>query len=255
MRFHAENIAFGYEDGPHFQDLSLELPENSLTCLIGPNGSGKSSFLKALLGLLPLERGRILLDGQEIASMTRKAIASRIAYVSQSGMAAPVSVYEAVLMGRIPYIRCFPGRQDHHAVLEALERLSIADWKDRLLSELSGGECQKVFLAKALAQDTPLIFLDEPTKALDIRWQYELYGLFRQLTTEGGRQLLVVEHDLVLASRFADSVYVLKDGRARAFGKPQDILTPGLLKDVYSIDAVVTGSGLLVSGTSTPEVA
>ena len=250
MRFYAENLSFGYDDGPQFADISLELAPQSLCCLIGPNGSGKSSLLRALLGLLPLKKGRVMLDGCDLATLSRKGIAQKIAYVPQAGSVAPITVYEAVLMGRTPHIRHFPRREDHFCVERVLERLSMTHWKDRLLSELSGGECQKVLIGKALAQETSLIFLDEPARCLDIRWQFELYELFRSLVKDEGKRLLVVEHDLDLAARYADSLYVLKKGRVVTSGPASDILEPALLREVYGIEAEASadGCGLRIKG-------
>lgn len=243
MRFFAEHLSFGYADGPQFSGLSLELQPQSLCCLIGPNGSGKSSLLRALLGLLPLREGRVVLDGCDLASLSRRGIAQKIAYVPQTGAAAPVSVYETLLMGRTPHMRHFPRKEDHRAVQSVLERLDILPWKDRLLCELSGGECQKVLIGKALVQETSLIFLDEPTRCLDIRWQLELYELFRTLVREEGKSLLVVEHDLNLAARYADSLYVLKKGRMVASGPAAEILEPDLLREVYGIEAAPAAEG------------
>lgn len=239
MSFIAHKISFGYIGGPSFKELSLQFQDEKLTCLIGPNGSGKSTLLKALLGFISLQAGEISYHNVNLKELSRRKIAQYIAYVPQQTSFAPITVYDTVMLGRTPYILFSPNKKDHQIVMETLQKLNLDKWKNRFIDELSGGERQKVLIAKALAQNTPMIFLDEPTNNLDIRYQIELYELLKYLTQKEGKNICVVEHDLNLAARYGDFMYVMQNGEFKACGIPENIITEELLSSVYKIDAAI----------------
>jgi len=252
MSFIAKNIHFGHSLGPEFTDLSLELEKGTLTSLLGPNGSGKSTLIRALSGIIPLKQGSLSFEGQSLNELSRNEFAKKIAYVPQINQNAPVQVFQAILMGRTPYMRFMPSKNDKKIVEMVMDKFSISDWKDRFISELSGGERQKVFLAKALAQTTPIIILDEPASSLDVRYQLELYDLLRELCAQEQKIILVAEHDLNLATRFSDTLYVMHQKKFIAKGKPCDAINTELLKEVYEIHAEIetVGSSIRIKSTS-----
>ncbi len=231
-----KDLCFGYAAKRQYKNFNVRFEQTKLHCILGPNGSGKSTFLKAMLGIVPIFSGDISINGQTMLHYSRKKTAQHIAYVPQTGKSVPISVYDTVLLGRMPYIRGFGGAKDKTLVDEILEKLSITSWKNRLLTELSGGERQKVFLAKALVQDTQILFFDEPTNNLDIRWQIELYDLFKTISEEEKKIVIIVEHDLSLAFRYADCVHILKDGAIITSGIPEKTMKKELLASVYGIE-------------------
>ncbi len=238
MTFTAREISFGHTGGPLFNCMSFCLAPGTLNTLLGPNGSGKSTLLRAINGILPVRSGTVEYAGQDIASLKRRDLARLFSYVPQHMPATSLTVYEAVMLGRTPHMRFAPSRRDVAAVTEALAALGIKDWQYRPLNELSGGERQKVFIAMALAQQTPVILLDEPAGSLDLRQQMEAYELLRCLCRQQGKLVLAAEHDLNLAARYSDNLLVLGKGRIAAQGAPEKILTPELLREVYAIDAM-----------------
>lgn len=244
MSLTVNKISFGHAEGPSYHDLSLCFSDGKLTCLIGPNGSGKSTLLRALLGFISLRSGNIFYHHVNLRQLSRKKLAQYIAYVPQLISFAPITIYDTVMLGRTPYISFSPSKNDHKIVAEVLEKLNLDKWKNRFIDELSGGERQKVLIAKALAQKTPVIFLDEPASSLDIRYQIELYELLKYLTEKEGKNICVVEHDLNFAVRYGDFMYVMKNGSIKACGTPKDIITKELLASVYEVDAEIEKSSL-----------
>lgn len=211
--------------------------DRGLTMLCGPNGSGKSTLLKLLAGELAPSGGNALLDGEASASMLPRRRAKKLAFVSQlRATEYDFSVYEAVMMGRYSHMPLLQreSAQDREAVEEALVKTGAAQFIKRSLRELSGGELQRVFLARALAQQSPYLLLDEPITGLDIRFQHEFLSLTAHLCTEGVCAVCVL-HDLALGAQYSDRMALMSGGCLYALGRPEEILTPQALNEVFDI--------------------
>ena len=230
------NLTAGYPGNPVLQNISLSLPAGKVTVLAGPNGCGKSTLLKAVAGILP-SAGEILLEGASLDPLSSRERARKLAFLPQSRSVPEITVRRLVLHGRFPYLR-YPRqyrRADYEAADAALDTLDIAHLSDRELRSLSGGQRQKVYIAMALAQDTPVVLLDEPTAFLDIAHQLQLMKLAKDLAARGKTVVLVL-HDLPLALEHADALAVMKEGTIRAAGTPEEVLQSGCLKDVFGVD-------------------
>ncbi len=234
----AEHITCGYGGAPVIEDISLSVGQGERLCVLGPNGCGKTTLLRALAGLLPYE-GTVTLCGTDGKSLSRRETARRVGLMSQL---APVyfayTVYETVSMGRYarrrgPLDR--DGEAGRQAVRESLERTGLWPLRDRLITELSGGQLQRVFLARTFAQDPAVILLDEPTNHLDLKYQAELTDSLRSWSEQGGRAVVGVFHDLSLALSFADRALLL-EGRHALFQGPPEALDRALLDRVYGLD-------------------
>ncbi len=222
--------------------ISLEAPVGRITAVVGPNGSGKSTLVRALLGRVPLERGTITIDGADVGSIPARERARRVAVVPQRESAAfPLSVRELVALGRHPHLSGFAGWRaaDEAAVRGAIEAAGIADLSDRSSDELSGGEWQRVRIARALAQEAPALVLDEPTTFLDIAHEMSVFELLSSLA-RGGIAVLLVSHQLNLVARFADQIILLHRGVVAAAGTPADVMRGDILERVYEWPVVVT---------------
>lgn len=223
------------------QQLSFDVRAGELFALIGPNGAGKSSALKALAQLLP-HQGKVLLQGEELAAMAPLQRARRLAYLAQGDAVAwPLSVRDFVALGRIPHQRRWGPRvltaADNAAIDAALAAMHLTGMQQRSLDQLSGGERARARLARALAVEAPLLLADEPVSALDPFHQLSVMELLRA-QCNAGRAVVVVLHDLTLASRFCDRVLLLNQGRAVACGTPRQVLTPAHLQNVYQVQAM-----------------
>jgi len=238
----ASALAAGYAGRAVLEGLELGLAAGSVTALIGPNGSGKSTLLKALARLLPARQGSVVLDGADIAALPSREVARRLAVLPQSpSTPAELTVRELVEQGRFPHagpLRMLR-RQDHEAIDRALRDTGVEALARRPLDELSGGERQRAWIALALAQQTPLLLLDEPTTFLDVGHQLEVLDLVRRLNRERGITVAMVLHDLNHAAHYADRLVALRDGRIVADGAPADVLTPRLLEDAFRVQATV----------------
>ncbi|MBK1646090.1 ABC transporter [Thiocapsa imhoffii] len=231
-------LSFGYRGAPVLSELALQAPAGVLTAVLGPNGVGKSTLLKLIAGLLPAPRDRVRLDGTDLSRLTRTRRAQRIAYLPQMTTPAQVSVFEAVLLGRLPHPS---GRTDTDLVLveEMLQRLGLACLSDRPVTQLSGGELQKVLIARALVQEPRLLLLDEPVNHLDLRNQIEVLETIQGVVQDQNLVGLVVLHDLNLALRFAERVLLLGPGGAIHTGAMAELRTDQV-EQAYGI-AVVRG--------------
>ena len=221
-------------------DVSLGAAPGEVVGIVGPNGAGKSTALRAAYRALPPDGGTVLLDGVDIATMPRRALARKLAALPQEMPAEfDLTTWEVVAMGRAPHQRGFGGdrRGDERIVLTSLELVGMAGLAQRRFDRLSGGERQRVLIARALAQEPEVLVLDEPTNHLDMRHQFDVLTLLGDL----GMTAVVALHDLNLAARFCDRLYVLSGGRMVATGRPSDVLTPAVLSEVYGI-AVEVGS-------------
>jgi iron complex transport system ATP-binding protein len=247
------NITAGYGGRDVVRDVSLRAAAGQMTGLIGPNGSGKTTLVRvASRGLRP-HAGTVRVAGRDPYAMPARRAARSVAVVPQEvAPAFAYTVLEIVLMGRTPYVSPWGGGKadDWAAVRLAMQATSIHHLADRPIEALSGGERQRVVLAQALAQDAPVLVLDEPTTHLDIRHVVEILGLVRSLARDEGRAVLSVFHDLNLASQYCDRIYALAGGRVEAEGSPGAVLTPVLIRRIFGIEADVSPSG----GTGRPAV-
>ncbi|MDD8026695.1 MAG: ABC transporter ATP-binding protein [Acidobacteriota bacterium] len=217
---------------------SLSIEPGRLTAVVGPNGAGKTTLLKCLAGLLPAHPGSIVLDGQDLAALSAAARARRLAFVPQEHASAfNYAVRDFILMGRAPYLGLFasPAAEDEARAAEALAFIGLPEYADRPFFEMSSGERRLILIARALAQDTPALLLDEPTTFLDPRHESEVMHLLVRLVAERGKTVLVTLHNLDMAARFADILVVLKSGSIAACGPPGQVLNEELLTRVYEI--------------------
>jgi iron complex transport system ATP-binding protein len=234
------DIHFSYRRTQVLSGVSFRLEQGSYVGLLGPNGSGKSTLTKILAGVHKPKRGTVNHDGIDLRRLPRKEQAKRIAYVPQSSIAPFVhTVREAVLLGRTPYFGFKPTEKDWAHVEAAIDRLWLRDLADRNINELSGGQAQRVLIARALAQDTPVLLLDEPTSALDLRYQVETLHLLHEVTKERKVTALIAIHDLNHAARFCDKVLLLSDGLLVADDTPADAFDPRILSRTYQLDVEV----------------
>ncbi|OKI24855.1 ABC transporter [Streptomyces sp. CB03911] len=255
-RLEARGLTLAYEARTVVEGLDLTVPEGQVTVIVGPNACGKSTLLRALGRLLRPARGAVLLDGAELARIPTKQIARRIGLLPQSPVAPEgISVADLVSRGRQPHQSWWQqwSAEDEEAVTEALLRTSTTELADRSVDELSGGQRQRAWIAMALAQGTDILLLDEPTTFLDIAHQVEVLDLVRRLNVEKGRTVVAVLHDLNQAARYADHLVAMRGGRIVAQGPPAEIVTAGLVREVFGLDSVVvpdpvTGTPLVVPG-------
>lgn len=250
----ADGITFGYAERVVGTDLSLVVPSGSFTVIVGPNACGKSTLLRALSRLLRPSAGTVVLDGEDIHSRSTKEVARRLGLLPQSAIAPEgISVIDLVGRGRFPYQSLLSqwSPADEEAVRNALERTNTEDLALRSVDELSGGQRQRVWMAMVLAQQTPLMLLDEPTTFLDIAHQIELMELLRRLNRDEGHTIVAVLHDLNHAARYASHLVAMRDGDIIARGDPSEILTADRVKEVFDltcrvIEDPVSGTPLIV---------
>jgi iron complex transport system ATP-binding protein len=235
-------VRYPHRETPALDGVSLSAPRGALTAVVGPNGSGKSTLVRALVGRVPLAAGGIAVDGRAVDHAGRRALATRVAVVVQREEPAfPLRVREYAALGRYPHLGLFraPSRADRAAVDEALARTGTAQLADRSVTELSGGEWQRVRLARAVAQGADAIVLDEPTTFLDVGGEMSVFELLSRLVREG-HAVLLVSHQLNLVARFADRIVLLHRGRVAASGTPADVMQGAVLERVYQWPLVVT---------------
>ena len=236
----ADKLHLGYRDRKIVHDLSVNIPPHRFTVIVGANACGKSTLLRGLARLLAPTEGTVLLDGKSIHQMPTGDVAQRMGLLPQTPV-APQSILVADLVGRgrYPHQGWFRRwtRDDDRIVGEALTLTGVGDLGGRALDELSGGQRQRVWIAMALAQETGLLLLDEPTTFLDIAHQVEVLDLLTDLTRHQGRTIVAVLHDLNLACRYADNLIAMKDGRIVAEGAPREIVTPDLVERVFGLTA------------------
>ncbi|MGV9882464.1 ABC transporter ATP-binding protein [Streptomyces sp. NPDC003006] len=255
-RLTARELTLAYEDRTVVDSLDLAIPDGKVTVIVGPNACGKSTTLRALGRLLKPRSGAVLLDGEALAKLPTKKIAQRIGLLPQTPVAPEaITVADLVARGRQPHQHWWQqwSDEDETAVTEAMDRTDVSALAERSVDELSGGQRQRVWIAMALAQDTDLLLLDEPTTYLDISHQVEVLDLVRQLNHDRGRTVVVVLHDLNQAARYADHLVAMKAGEVVAEGTPTKIVTEELVREVFGLQCVVvpdpvTGSPLVVPG-------
>ncbi len=218
--------------------VTIDVSNGEFAVLLGPNGSGKSTLLKAVYRVLSPRSGSILLDRKDSSRLSNRSFAQRVAVLSQfSKIAFEFTVFEIVLMGRTPHLNMLESEhnEDRQIAEEALRKVGMLEFKDRRFSTLSGGEQQRVLLARCITQQPQLLILDEPTNHLDIRYQLQVLKTVREL----GISCLCALHDLNLAAQFADSIYMMSNGRIIISGTPRDVLNPKTIKDVYGVNSEI----------------
>ncbi|MBQ9989647.1 MAG: ABC transporter ATP-binding protein [Lachnospiraceae bacterium] len=230
-------ISFAYPGcSPLLKEVSVSFPRGKITTILGPNGCGKSTLLKVACNLMPATEGEVLLEGKRIREMKPKKVARQVALLSQSHQPPEIEVADLVSYGRFPYRKYGQGitKEDKRHVEEAMERVNMADYRHRLVNKLSGGERQRAYIAMALAQDTELIFLDEPTTYLDIHIRFELMELVRELN-RSGKTIVMVLHDLNLALEYSHNLILMEAGKIVTTGSPEEIITSGEMDRVFQI--------------------
>jgi len=241
------DLAFQYQPGqPVLRGVSLDARMGKLLCLLGPNGSGKTTVLRCMLGLLRPTAGRVLLEGRDVAEYTARQLARVMAYVPQFPASAfAFTVRQIVMMGRYAHMGPLglPRAIDRGVVQQAMIMTETAELAERTLEALSGGEAQRVMIARALAQQPKVLLLDEPTSHLDIRHQLGIYRMLVRLAHEWPMAVICVSHDVNLAGRFADELVLLRDGEVVAAGRPREVIRPDVLRRTYSVEVRLVDSG------------
>ncbi len=240
MEIVIEEVSKEYGGKRVLDAISFSLGKSEIVALVGPNGSGKSTLIKTIAGVHSQSSGSISIDGTDIRKIDSVELAKCIGYVPQHFTYTLYStVFETVLLGRRQHIKWSVSDEELSRVQHSLEALEMEHMAGNYMDQLSGGERQKVFIARALAQDPKLFLFDEPTSALDIRYQIEVMETMREITWERGAGMIIAVHDLNLAYRYADTVIVLHGGKMAGYGKPQEILTPECINRVYGVDSFV----------------
>lgn len=231
-----KNLTCSYNGKQVLQDICLTIPDGKLTVLLGLNGSGKSTLLKTVLNLNEKAAGKVYIDCEDTDNLSSKQLAQKIAYMSQSRSTPNIQASRMVLHGRFPWLS-YPRRyseKDYEIVDNALRYVGAEDLRNEKLTELSGGQVQKIYIAMALAQDTPVLFMDEPTTFLDVPHQLKLMSLARQLADDGKAVVLIL-HDLCLALRCADEIILLDNGRVAAQASPEEVYQSGMIEKVFNV--------------------
>ena len=244
MRLKVNKIEFAYNSTPVLENISMELDRSEVLGIVGPNGTGKSTLIRCIDHILKPRQGSILLDEDDITKMKRMEIAKKMGYVPQSTTRVfPASVIDTVLMGRRPHLGWKSSEEDMDKVLEILELLGIVEFAMRDFNEISGGQQQKVLIARALAQEADILLLDEPTSNLDIRHQLEVMEILKDVVRKNGISAVMAIHDLNLASRYTDRILMMSGGRIFAAGDPASVLTVENIKCAYGVEVLVKSDG------------
>ncbi|WP_391119749.1 ABC transporter ATP-binding protein [Psychrobacillus sp. L3] len=242
VRLYTDDLSIGYGDRLIVKELSVEIPDQKITTIIGPNGCGKSTLLKAITRIISHQSGSVVLDGKNVVKENTKQLAKKMAILPQTPESASgLTVGELVSYGRFPYQTGF-GRltkKDFEVIEWALQVTGTSEFKFSPVDALSGGQRQRVWIAMALAQETEIIFLDEPTTYLDMAHQLEVLELLQKLNQDEKRTIVMVLHDLNQAARFADNIIALKAGEIVKAGNCHEVITQEVLQNVFNIDAEI----------------
>lgn len=248
MKIDIRSVSFSYADKSVLQDISFQVSQGEVVCIVGPNGSGKSTLIKCIASLLKIQSGGIFFDDVASTRFHPMELAKRIGYMSQTATQCfSTTVFETVLMGRRPYSSWYNNKKDIRIVSDILKQMNLDQNALQNVNCLSGGQQQRVFIARALAQEPKALFLDEPTSALDIAYQMDIMDIIRNLARTRKISVVLILHDLNLAARYADRIVMLFEGKVYAQGKPKDVFTSENMETVYGIIASIQKDNGIVS--------
>jgi iron complex transport system ATP-binding protein len=240
VKIQIKGVSVAYRSIGALDRITVSLEEGSVTSLVGPNGAGKSTLLRCINRILSPQLGTVLLDGKDINKLDSRGLARIFGYVPQHHVThLPSTVLEVVVMGRRPYVSWSLGRRDLEIAWNSLKVAGAEHLAHRYFGEISGGERQKVIIARALAQEPEVLLLDEPTSNLDLKHQLEILNLIRQLAKERGLTVVMALHDLNLACQFSDYVIILKEGKVFVTGNPHQVFTLKNIRSVYGVDVAI----------------
>ncbi len=229
----------GYEDIEIVKDVNFKINKGENLCIVGPNGCGKSTLLKAISNLIDY-KGKIYIENIEISSLSRKELSRKVGLMSQnSELYFPYSVYDTVAVGRYSYNKGLffnLSQEDKNIILESIKEVGLLEYKDKMINELSGGQLQRVFLARIFAQNPDIILLDEPTNHLDLKHQIELLEYLDRWTKENNKIVIAVLHDLNLVQHIADNILLMDKGKIISYGKSENVFKDEILKSIYGLD-------------------
>lgn len=238
MTISVDGLSFSYANRKVLKDITFSMGKGECLAILGTNGVGKSTLLKCINRILKQQNGKIAIQGENLHSLSKRQLAQRLGYVSQSSYFSRSTVFDAVLLGRKPYIKWDVTKKDLDIVHDVIERLGLEDYSLRFVDELSGGELQKVSIARALAQEPDILMFDEPTSNLDLKNQLEVISIIKSIVKEKEISAIVTMHDLNLSLRFADKFLMFKDGKVFASGG-MEIMTTKNIMQVYSVSVAI----------------
>ena len=241
MNLNVDGLWFSYGKADVLKYVDLELRPREVLGILGPNGSGKTTLLRCINGILSPRQGSIVIDSQEVTSMSRSDVAKNLGYVPQNSLSdlCTPTVYEVVLMGRRPHVIWEFGNKDREIAWKAMEEMDVKHLASSRFDRLSSGQTQRVLMARAIAQEAKILLLDEPTSNLDVKYQIEVMKTIQNLVKSKELSACTIVHDLDLAMRFCDKTILLLDGVVIAAGATEDILIPENIKQVYGVDSVI----------------
>ncbi|MGL4739228.1 MAG: ABC transporter ATP-binding protein [Sarcina sp.] len=241
-----KNISFSYGKKQILKNVEFSANKGEFVSIIGPNGSGKTTLLKCINKINNPSEGEIIIDGEDVLKIRLEKIAKKVAYVPQMlNESYEVNVTDIIMLGRKPYITWSVRDEDMDIVTNIMNEMDILHLADKNFSELSGGQKQKVLIARALVQETPVYILDEPISFLDIKNQLEVLGKAKRFAKDGGKTVVVVLHDLNMAMAYSDKILLMKSGEKISYGTPKEVLTKENIKNVYGIDVEIYNNNII----------
>lgn len=243
MSLNVNDLKFSYSKKEILKGISFKADRGEVIGILGQNGCGKTTLLRCINASLTPKSGNVMLDGEDVKSLSKKEIARKMAFVTQTtNITFPFTVYETVMMGRYPRIGFTDGETDNDIsiVYDAMKDTGTLQFADRCINELSGGERRRVLIARALTQEPEILLLDEPTLHLDINHQFDLMELINKLAKEKKLLILIVTHDIVLASRYCDKMILVENGKIHQMGKTADVASPGNFREIFEIDSEIS---------------